>query len=380
MWTLQEYIGHPGYQYSPSGVPSMLFENTLDDTLQVAEITPLKPKMEKNINLYSGEPAWDDYVKYLAANGINPGKNNGKLKVVLSQITPLTEQYSNTYGPSELASGLESVTSGGLQELAFMNDFQGGKDLDKMAKEGGLGGSIAGLYQGVTNAAGNIVRKLTNDELGQDVKSMLQNPTQKIDIPQMWKGNSYTCSYQITIRLYCFDPLNDNHFTDLILAPMGALMMFAVPKSEQGKFYTWPFMLRFKIPGSCYVSLGYCQSLDIVKGGDVSDISWIKRSGTVDLRMVINSVYGVRTNSMGGLNQRPTVIQELKTMFGMEESKVKQFDNALDLSQVSNATGTSNDSGRTKEKTPEEEAAEAELQAKLEEMRENAQSQITTQD
>ena len=323
-WKLPEYIGHPGYQNSPEGVPSMLFEKTLLDTLQVAYIRPLKPKMEANINLYRGEDAWGEYVEYLGANNIDPPKEK-QLKVVISQIQPLTESYTNEFGPSELASGIQSISSGGLQEMAFMTGYNGKQSLEEMEKKGGLGGKLAGAYKGATDAAGNLVGDLTNSQLGKDVSEALQNPTAKIDIPNMWKGSSFTSSYQITVRLYCFSPDSDQHFTELILAPLGALMMFVAPKSDRGKFYTWPFMMEFTIPGQAYIPLGYCQSLDVVKGGDVSDISWIKRPGTVDLRMTINTVFGVRTNAKGSgdAGQRPTILQELQLMAGMVPTKAK---------------------------------------------------------
>lgn len=358
-WTLPEYIGHPGYQYSPDGVPSMTFENTLDDTLQIAEIEPLVPKMEKNINLYSGVGAWTEYTEYLESNDISPGKNNGKLKVVINQITPLSESYSNEFGPSELASSLQSIASGGLQELAFMNNFQGGKSIEKMADKGGLVGKMAALYKAGTDTAGELIGDLTNSNLGQDVTQILQNPTQKIDIPSMWKGNSFTGSYQITVRLYCFDPSNDDHFGTQILAPLGALMMFAVPRSDRGKFYTWPFMMNFKIPGQCCIPLGYCQSFDVVKGGDVCDISWIKRPGTVDVRMNVNTVFGVRTNSKNknSMGSRPTILQELNTMYEMQESKEKAFSNAISSAAANAQDQSFSDTGRTTETSEQAEAA-----------------------
>lgn len=354
-WKLPYYIGHPGYQYSPQGAPSMLYEDTLDDTLQIAEITPLKPEMQKNINLYKGVNAWGEYVEYLGANNISPGKANGKLKVVLSQIQPLSESYNNEFGPSELASSVQNIASGSLQELAFMNDFNGKQSLEEMEKRGGLGGALAGAYKGATDKIGDTLGSLTNTELGDDARELLQNPTAKIDIPSMWKGCSFTSSYQITVRLYCFAPQNDDHFTELILAPMGALMMFVTPKSDRGKFYTWPFMMDFKIPGQVHIPLGYCQSMDVVKGGDVSDISWIKRPGTVDLRMTINTVFGVKTNSKGGEDkgQRPTIVDELREMSGMVPLNQTAVPNAIE-SPSANVESNQPWTGGRNDETPQQ--------------------------
>lgn len=356
-WKLPDYIGHPGYQYSPDGVPSMLFEHTLDDTLQIATLEPLKPVMEKNINLYKGENAWGDFVTYLGANQIEPSAlaNSEKgLRVVLSQVQPLTESYTNEFGPSELASTVQNISSGGMQELAFMSGYEGKKSLEELKEKGGLTGAMASGYDKATDLISGAVTKLTNADLGEAANEVLKNPTAKIDIPNMWKGSSFTSSYQITIRLYCFSPKDDDHFTRQILAPLGALMMFVAPKSESGKFYTWPFMVKFKIKGQAYIPLGYVQSLDVVKGGDVSDISWIKRPGTVDVRMTINTVFGVRTNSKGGeAGHRPTILQELKLMYEMEDLNLDSVPQSVSINPAQTQNQPwSTTNGRTEE-TPE---------------------------
>lgn len=351
-WTLPKYIGHPGYQYTPSGPnDNMLFEHKLDDTLMIGYITPLEPQMEANLNVYSGKNAWGDYVAYLGSNQISPGQQNGKLKVVINNITPITESYNNEYGPSELQDKLNNVVGNTMRELAFATGFNGKSNLDKMSQQGGMKGMVGKLMGGLSEGAEKL-GSIISDDFGRDLGAAVANPTQKIDIPQMWKGNSYTCSFEISIRLYCFSPKDDKYFGDYILAPLGALEMFAAPKSEQGKFYTWPFLMNFVIPGLVSVPLGYCSSLTVVKGGDNNDLSYINRPGMVDIRMGINSVYGVRVNALGGGEMgRPTILNGLEAMNDLEATS------AAVISNGSSSSSSNQSNSRTNELTSDEQDA-----------------------
>lgn len=344
---LPEYIGFPGKQYTVSGANDpMEFENQMLQTLQIAELRPVVPKITKDLNIYAPDPdkGWNDIQSYIKANKISLDSSHYQMKgfkVVLSNIVPLTETYTNDYGESELFGGLQNMASGGARELFQMADVSDGeKYLKELKEEGGLLGTVAGGVNDAIDAVAGVAGRLTkNDEIRKDLSFLMKNPTHKISIPLMWKGCSFQASYQITTRLYCYNPGNDDLYAETILAPLAILMMFALPRSaSDGKFYFTPFMMDFKIPGQVHIPMGFCNGLDVIKGGDINDISWVKRPGTVDVRMTIGSVYGVKTNSLkrSETSFSPTIMDELSTLC-MIDNTDQNIDSTLDESSLTDS-------------------------------------------
>lgn len=318
--SIPKYIGHPGYMSNADGFHDSDYgssvNDAMDSSLQIAQIYPMDTQIEKSINIYKGKKAWGEFVNYLSANDIDPGENKGHINVVCSQITPLSETYTNEFGQSELAGGLQSIMNGKLSELAFVTGWNS-DSLKSAADNGGMLGTLAGGANGLINGIGDAMGGILGKQNGEDFKDFAKNPAQKIDIPSMWKGNSFSAQYELSIRLFCYNVNNQQEYDSKIIASLGALLQFVCPRSKQGKFYQWPFLMEFKIPGLVHLPLAYCSNMTVLKGGDVNDLSWKWRPNMIDLRMTINTVWGVTINSMNQFaddGDRPTVAKELITL------------------------------------------------------------------
>ena len=369
-YVLPDIIGAPDFQSNPPGYKKTLgassYKELVEHSLQLVYIRPMETKIDKSINIYKGQHAWDKFVSYLSANEISPGNNNSKLTVCLNNITPLTENYQNEFGQSELFGSLQSVASGGLQEAAFMGGYNGQQSLQNVADKGGIIGSAAGAANAAINKVGDIAGELGMGADGQaDLKSMMANPTQKIDIPSMWKGNSFQAQYEISVRLQCLNVNDDKTYGSKIIASLGALMQFVTPKSENGKFYQWPFLMQFEIPGLVNLPLAYASNMSVVKGGDVQDLSWQWRPNIVDVRMTINTVWGVTINSLNKIpdTDRPTVLKQLNTL-----NNKRGLSTETDAAQAAEEAAATAESemaadSRNKDQTSDSEAAAAALNA-----------------
>ena len=383
-YILPKYLGHPGYVFDPveMNTSGISFETKIDQSLQVAYLHPLNTEITGDLNVYRGVDGWDEYLEYLAVNSVGVPADIAKSKriaAVCSVNTPMAESYTNEYGQSQLLSALTSRTSGGFDEISFMS---GGLNANKLEGEGGLVGTLGKAWGWTGDTVAGAAKwisettKLGNAQsIQQDVAEMVKNPGSKLDIPSMWKGSACSVSYELSIRLNCFNSRNDKLYGTCILAPLVALLQFVTPRSSNGKFYTWPFLLELSIPGSVYLPLAYCSNMTVLKGGDVNDISWCGRPNMIDVRMSINSVYGVTVNSKDGTyaGDRPSIMQQLLALNGMDdrgglklpatpEKKEEEEEQPKKVKYVS--TSSSSDSGssvedtsRTQEKSDEEKSA-----------------------
>lgn len=365
MFKLPDLIGAPDFQSDPSNFQPTLgassYKELVENSLQMCYMRPMDTKIDKSINIYKGRHAWDKFVSYLGANEISPGSNSGKLTVVLNNITPLTETYSNEFGQSELFGSVQSIASGGLQEAAFISGYNGMGDLDQMSQQKGIVGTLGTGIKTAIDKVGDLAGQFGIGEEGQaDIRSMLANPTQKIDIPSMWKGNSFTAQYEVSVRLQCYNVADEQAYGSRIIASLGALMQFCCPRSETGKFYQWPFLMQFEIPGLVNIPLAYASNMTVVKGGDVSDLSWQWRPNIIDVRMTINTVWGVTVNSADSAADdggRPTILKQLRTL-----NNKRGLQSETDASSKSEAAAAAMEAsmaaeGRNKDQTADSEAA-----------------------
>lgn len=349
---LPQYIGHPSNSNAPnqaaldSGID---FQTKITQSLQIAYIQPLDTQISKDINIYTGRKAWDDYVKLLGANGVSaPETIKGRpdhIACVCSVLTPFSETYSNEYGQSDMLRPLQSFNENGiLQDASFI---AGGLDVETLkGKQNSVANAVGNMLDWTATGAGTVSGYLA-DLIGADGASVsasvyegVANPATKLDVPTLWRGNSYSCSYDLSIKLTCFNARNDSDFGNNIVAPLIALLQFVAPRSQGGKFYKWPFLMKLTIPGTVYMPLGYCSSMTVLKGGDVNDISWCGRPNMVDVRMSITSVYNTCVNAENGNidSDRPSLVHQVKALMDIDDrgGLKKPKENQLESNSASN--------------------------------------------
>ena len=334
MMKLPKYIGHPCNSNAPNQAAldsgGITFKQKITQSLQIAYIQPLDTQISPDINIYTGKNAWKDYVKYLNSNDVaEPTALENRpnhIACVCSVLTPFSETFGNEYGQSESLSSLQTFNSNDiLQDSSFIT---GGFDAENLKqKDNILGKTLGGLLEKASQAGSWVAGKVAgvmgvdSSHIQEDVYEAIANPATKLDIPTLWKGNSYSCSYDLSIKLTCFNARNDSDFTTNIVAPLIALLQFVAPRSHAGKFYKWPFLMKMTIPGTVFMPLGYCSSMTVLKGGDVNDISWCGRPNMVDVRMSVTSVYNTCVNAEQGEIQsdRPNLRQQVEAMMAIDD-------------------------------------------------------------
>lgn len=342
-YKIPEYIGYPGWQSNEiDSQLSMQFKNDMEKRFQIAYLRPRDIQASLSANIYkpaNDTDSWVDYCQYLRSNNIIPSAqvdSDRILKVVLNAITPLGETYSNEYGQSSLLSGINNVFGESGNELAFMTGIRSFNDLkEKTAGSSNslvskLGKGIDTIDTALSDFAGGLGGE-NGKAMYNTIKNSMLNPNSKLDFPQFWKSAGYSCSYELSIRLYCYNVTDENYYNSAILASYGALLQFVVPRSEDGNLYTWPFLMEFEIPGLVHLPMAFCSNITVVKGGDVNDISLAYRPNIIDLRMTINPVYNVMYNISNKYSKyekvmqeqglRPSLLNELTTL-----SKMRTFD------------------------------------------------------
>jgi hypothetical protein len=307
----------PGSKYSnPAIVASM----------PIAKIQPQIPSFSKGLTIFKLKNAWSDgttthpsYTAMLDTLGYScPG--NCITVAFLADNFP-TDTFTNEYGESFLEK-LTSMSSG----IGEMSQMFGAGSLGEVAdgvsgfltdasKEEGLVGTAAGVMSGaMKNVIGAKDRfKAYANEQGGFTKTMLNTVSQmmagaRVDFPQVWKNSGFQPSYSMTVRLYNPDP-NDLATTEkYIIGPIAALALLAVPISEDGNLYNWPYLHKIKSPGIYDLNPAFISNVTIVKGGDQQQIGWNQRMGIVDVRLDFGSLYSsMIAVKGGGMSERPTL-------------------------------------------------------------------------
>jgi len=215
------------------------------------------------------------------------------LYVAFQNDASISESFSVEYGESKFEE-IGNIASSGLAEMRYLTGASGGGDIlqkagDKMKEGGlfskGLGMLTKGVGKGI-GGMGGIMKSLSGNS---GVTKLLTGS--KIDFPQMWKGSGYSPSYSVTVRLYNPVPSDDQAHIQYIVDPIAKLLAFVMPISDSASTFTFPVLCSVTCPGLFKVKAGYVSSIDIIKGGDANNISYVQRPGMVDIKLTINDLY-----------------------------------------------------------------------------------------
>jgi hypothetical protein len=103
-----------------------------------------------------------------------------------------------------------------------------------------------------------------------------------------------------------------------IIGPLAILLCLAIPRSDDGETYNWPFFHRIRSEGIFDLNPAVITNLTIIKGGDQQSIAWNQRLGIVDVRLDIGSLYTSMVTEEKGMigDRRPTVRNYLEALKG----------------------------------------------------------------
>jgi hypothetical protein len=132
----------------------------------------------------------------------------------------------------------------------------------------------------------------------------------------------------MTIRLYNPNPRSVADTKKYIVGPIVALMLLAVPITQDGSTFSWPFFHRIMSPGIYDLNPGFISNITVIKGGDQQQISQQQHLGIVDVRIDVGSLFSTMVSGKTSLSQktRPTVKKYMNAMLNPTPARHSVYD------------------------------------------------------
>ncbi len=310
------------------GLPpsTWISDEMIINSMPVLEIIPCKPKFESGLNLFRVEDDSETYLKMLANHGY---ATTMPIRCAFLADNFPTDSFTNDYGETFLQK-FTDVASQGMSQLAQMTGSRTGTEAAKNLGKAfsGMGEEMGGVLGGVMSGAGgiasgvgtgieNMIKSLESKE-GSGISNMMGGGAQllnkmvaghRVDFPQVWRNSGFTPSYTATIRLYNPNPGDMASTITYIAGPLAVLLCLAVPRSDDGKTYNWPFFHKIKATGIYNLDPAVITNITVVKGGDQQQIAHNQSLGMVDVRIDFGSLYNSMLVEEGDqtFTNRPTV-------------------------------------------------------------------------
>lgn len=281
-----------------------------------------------------------------------------RLHVAFLNENAFSESWSNDFGESILEESLNF----GLPTVKEMRLWYGKNNLSEALKElsistegnvqyekeGGLGQKLFQMFEkfgklGINflaegiRAGENWAKSFLGPEMGGALIQGLYGSN--IDFPLIWRGSSFSPSYSITVRL--FNPFNigafdENGFSQeeqekYIIEPLAKLLILVVPIADSNSTFFSPLICRVNCPGLFTIRMGYVSSIDVIKGGDVNDVSFFQKPGTIDVKITFSDLYTSMVQTMEGEDNlydknRPTLKNYIDNLRGYTRPPSIYFD------------------------------------------------------
>jgi len=310
------------------GMPpsSWISDEMIINSMPVLEITPCIPKFESGLNLFRVEDASTQYLKILANHGYYTPT---PIRCAFLADNFPTDSFTNEYGETFLQK-FTDVASQGMSQLAQMTGAKTGTQalqniggsLSEMGDDLGgiMGGALSGVGGAASGAGSGMEKLIARMKSGQTggVGNMMGGGVglinkmiagHRVDFPQVWRSSGFTPSYTATIRLYNPNPGSATATNKYIIGPLAMLLCLAVPRSDDGRTFNWPFFHKVKAKGIYNLDPAVITNITIVKGGDQQQISFNQKLAMVDVRLDFASLYGSMLVEEGKntFTNRPTV-------------------------------------------------------------------------
>ena len=172
-----------------------------------------------------------------------------------------TENISNQTGPTGISQKLNQIAQ---QKRDEYDDSGGGSFVARLAKNLSEGKSIGDFAK--TVGLEMLAQGASAFGVG-DISAILTDGSGFIDIPEVWKGSSFSKSYSFTIQLRARygDPTS---IFQSIYIPLLMLLAAALPRSVGDNMYTSPFIINAYCKGKFAVPCGMITDMSISRGKD----------------------------------------------------------------------------------------------------------------
>ena len=308
------------------GLPPMshISNEMIINSMPIAEIIPGRPNFSRGLNLFNVEPDRVTYDKILNRLGY---ETPDPIRIAFLADNFPTDSFTNEYGETFL----QKFTDVASQGLAQINQMTGStRATEGIGKIGGFveetGKDVGGVLGGILSGAGGmaqstvagIEKMLSNMQARSGGRGLIGGGLNvvnkmlaghRVDFPQIWTNSGFTPSYSMTVRLYNPNPASAEATDRHIVGPLAVLLTLAVPRSDDGRTYSWPFFHTVVGPGLYNLDPAVITNITVVKGGDQQQISYRQTMGIVDVRIDFTSLYTSMIVEEAGSNvtNRPTL-------------------------------------------------------------------------
>ena len=204
-----------------------------------------------------------DYVGFRVERGVN-----------------CTESISNQTGPTGVAQKMNSYAQQQREKYENYGNSWVAKTLGDLAK-----GPSDALKSAMTDLTAMLGEKLGLGDIG----AVLTQGNGFLDMPDVWKGSSFSRSYSFNIQLRARygDPVS---IFQSVYIPLIMLLAAAMPRSVGDSMYTSPFLIKAYCKGMFAVPCGIIESMSISRGKDEFGWSHDHLPTSIDVNLQIKDL------------------------------------------------------------------------------------------
>ena len=245
----------------------------------------IKYKSDKdgNITAVADEPdaektgAWANTWSSLKANVFGAGDYVG---FRVERGLNCTESISNSTGPTGVAQKMNSFAQQQREKYENYGNSWVAKTLGELQK--GPGDAIKGIMQ-------DLVANISSAIGLGDIGAVLTQGNGFLDMPDVWKGSTFSKSYSFNIQLRARygDPVS---IFQSVYIPLIMLLAAAMPRSVGDSMYTSPFLIKAYCKGMFAIPCGIIESMSISRGKDEFGWNYAHLPTAIDVNLQIKDL------------------------------------------------------------------------------------------
>ena len=221
--------------------------------------------------------AWAKTWSSLKANMFGAGDYVG---FRIERDASCSESVSNSTGPTGVAQKMNSYAQQQKEKYENYGNSWAAKTLGSLAQ---------GPQEGLKEVAADLVGQLGSAFGLGDIGAILTQGNGFLDMPEVWKGSSFSRSYSFTIQLRARygDPVS---IYQSVYIPLIMLLAAAMPRSIGDSMYTSPFLIKAYSKGMFAIPCGIIESMSIQRGKDEFGWSNVHLPTSVDVSLSIKDL------------------------------------------------------------------------------------------
>lgn len=199
--------------------------------------------------------------------------------------------------------------------------------INALSSEGGL---LSKVLKVASGAITDLMKFNATDDAGADIQQIATTNGMQIVYPELWASSALQRSCNITLKFVSpyGDPESIFHY---IMAPLAAILCFAMPRQADANGFVSPFFIRADVPGVFTSDLAMIANIQITRGG--SDNIWTKDGlpREVEVSFDIYDLYNYLaiTKRLSFLSANPSYTTWLDSLAGLHAINTNETDNAL---------------------------------------------------